>query len=385
MRIWRIGDCTKLKGEHSEQNYKNMLSALQNLGNPKILGGSNLTSSCLVKRYVRGNPQISSAEALRAVLTELLTLMEVGSKAHLELIYSRFWEGKTLREIRESKVINPLDLSMRTIQDNQKTGIETLTEWFQEREKACKDAKFEEAGVVSSSTESQDARILSMEILESCISAFETSKAKYFVEDFSSYQIGQSPGGWREYGKSAGTKPGVKIVEDLLENQQVLEFPSLSMEATNKDMVRNNPVFKPPFQITLKLKFLNEPSDRAGLLIAWKNRSTLIRVQANLYWNHLFFQENVSGEQHNPIKVPIEDVIEVGADYWLRVIGISQEPNLGLVSVLWSSDGAAYDPILTTKCMSDLTGKIGVCTTGPNLPHVQFSHIEGAFEDLEKS
>ena len=296
--------------------------------------------------------------------------MEVGSKNHANLLHARFWEGKKLKEIVESESYNPEYLAMRTIQENQRTGIRKLAAWFQEKETACQQT------IPDSETEikQNDERVRLSELVED-ITAFVYTQHTFSTkisEDFQQATIGRTPESWGTYG-GADITPTIKKIEVGEKERQVLDFPSLANEHVNKDLIYKSLQLSPPYEIKTQLTFQNEPADRAGLVIGWQNRSQLIRFQANLYWNHLSYWEKVSHLPTQRYSVQIPDVIEVGTPYWLTVQAGIDKSQKRFIIVSWATNEQDFVPIMAIQNVQHpLTGYVGLSTSGPNLPHVHF-------------
>lgn len=354
----------------SQEIYESFLLALKNLGNAEALANSPLISSCLVTSYIKNNFHSSPSEALRAVLTKLLALLEVGSNTHAKLLHARFWEGKTLKEIRESTDYNPLDLSMRTIQENQRTGIYKLAAWFQEKEKACQQTKSDSD--TQNRREKEDPPF--SELLES-VTTFAHPQPTFstnVTENFQQAAIGNVPKVWGKYG-GANITPTIQLSKGTGRTKQVLEFPKLRDEYANKDLIYKSLRLIPPYEIKTQLAFQNEPADRAGIVLGWQNRSQLIRIQANLYWNHVSYWEKGNGMTTQRHTVQLPEVIEVGTPYWLAVqTGINHNEER-FVIVSWAANEQELVPIMSIQNVQHpLTGYVGLSTSGPNLPHVHF-------------
>ncbi len=354
----------------SQDLYESFLQALKNLGNAEVLASSQLISSCLVTSCIEQSPHISASEALRDVLTELLAFLEIGSTTHAKLLHARFWEGKTLKKIRESEAYNPLDLSMRTIQENQRTGIYKLAAWFQEKEKACQQTL---TNTDSSNRPQQEETPLS-ELIEDATTFLypQPTFSTNIAEDFPPATIGRMPKTWGEYG-GANITPTIQLIEITGCTKQVINFPKLSDKQANKDLIYKPVQLSPPYEIKTQLIFQNEPADRAGIVIGWNNRSQLIRIQANLYWNHLSYWEKVSNLPTQRHTVQIPDVIEVGKPNWLSVkTGINNNQER-FVIVSWAENEHDLAPFMVVQNVQHpLTGYVGLSTSGPNLPHVHF-------------
>jgi hypothetical protein len=67
--------------------------ALDNLNSLEKLRESKLLSLCMVTRHVKRNPSVLPSQALKAVLTETLDLLEKENSDHGDILRGRFWEG----------------------------------------------------------------------------------------------------------------------------------------------------------------------------------------------------------------------------------------------------------------------------------------------------
>ncbi|WP_420628619.1 hypothetical protein [Candidatus Leptofilum sp.] len=354
----------------TDQQYKDMLQALKDLGDSSKLADSPLISSCLVENHTKENPHIFSSEALRNVLTELLNLLGVGSKNHANLLHTRFWKGKELTEIWDSETHNPKMLAYRTIQLHQRTGIHKLAAWFQEKETACQ----QHASSLDTSSKRRNEEIGASELVENA-SEFVYTQPTFLtkiIEDFHQTTIGQTPESWGAYG-GANITPTVQAIEEKRPTKHGLSFPSIANQQVNKDLIYKPVQVSAPYEIKTQLTFQNEPADRAGIVIGWQNRSQLIRIQANLYWNHLSYWEKVSNLPMQRHMVQIPDVIEVGTPYWLTMQADIDKSQKRFVIVSWATSEQDFVPILAIQNVQHpLTGYVGLSTSGPNLPYVHF-------------
>ena len=68
--------------------------ALNNLNSPKKLSESGLLSLALVANYKQQDPSALPYQSLKAVLTDILRLLEIENADYADLLRGRYWEGK---------------------------------------------------------------------------------------------------------------------------------------------------------------------------------------------------------------------------------------------------------------------------------------------------
>jgi len=364
--------------------YHVLLTTLRSLGNVDQLRSSALISSCLVAVRSKEKPGLSSSEALIEVLSELLQQLQVGPSALLgEILRLRFWDGWTIERLVELE--KPKPMAYRTVQENQRKAIRLLASWFLEKEGACQ-ATQEQRPLPTEGREMRIVRIDAMLTQDEILSEFKAFESlEVLLDNFDGYEMGEMPGNWKQYGGATSITPTVERFDEGGSVYNVLSFPELRRQSVSKDVVHNGLMIKSPYMVTVKLRFKSEPSDRAGFVIAWNNRGNLIRVQTNLYWNHIEFWEYFSSELQGRVKSTIETVIERDTDYWLRVVANEPEPDQKVVSAYWSTDGTAFVPVLRVTGVAHLTGRVGLSTSGPSLPYVHFTDFEVRYKETSSS
>ena len=211
--------------------------------------------------------------------------------------------------------------------------------------------------------------------------AWTSSVANYaysLFDDFSSYKMGLPPTGWLIRGEES-ISPIIEEVGGSGPQYQVVSFPEVPWEYWDKWLLRPSPVFSHSYEIIVKLKFLNEVADRAGITIAWDDDNwNRIDIQPNVYWDDIEFRITYNGPiVANPIITNVGNIsIAASKEYWLRVVAQDNGPGLGQVTVYWSIDGISYDPVVIAKGLANLTGLVGVSTAGPHLPNVIFDDFQ---------
>lgn len=189
-----------------------------------------------------------------------------------------------------------------------------------------------------------------------------------FTDDFSSYPVGQPPAGWDQFGTSAIT-PVIEQVGGTGSAHNLLSFPSLGAGNTDKWLIYRG-FSCTRATATVKINF-QENADSAGLMLAWVDPNNFIRVQPNVYWGYIGFDEWVNGVWRTRIgsaNLPINPY----TDYWLRVTTYVDGTGSHNATVYWSTDGVTFQNILTVNNLVSLTGRVGLVTSGFNLPHTHF-------------
>ena len=186
-------------------------------------------------------------------------------------------------------------------------------------------------------------------------------------DDFSTYSAGAFPSNWTLFG-SAQFTPSVQARGGSGSAYHVLEFPEVGWEYWDSFAIRNGVVMTDVYTVQVKLRFLNEIADRAGLTIAWdRNALTRIDIQPNVFNDEIEFRSSYGGSVTRLLPdVPIASNV----DYWLRA---DIEP--GKVSVFWSTDGMVFAKVLEATGLSRITGEAGVSTAGPHMPYTQFDNF----------
>lgn len=189
-------------------------------------------------------------------------------------------------------------------------------------------------------------------------------------DDFSSYPTGQPPAGWDQVGTPLVT-PVIEEVGGTGNAYKQLSFPSLGSGRTDKWLLYRDLTCADP-SVTVKVNF-RENADSAGILLAWVDQNNYIKVQPNVYWDYLGFDEWVNGVWRTRIGTPNGSLpVNTLTDYWLRVsVGVDQAGSK-TATVYWSTDGANFRSLLTVPGLVNLAGKVGLVTSGFNVPHTHF-------------
>ena len=122
-----------------------------------------------------------------------------------------------------------------------------------------------------------------------------STPAAYVFDDFSTYTTGSFPSGWTLMG-SAQIAPIVLEVGGTGAAYHMFDFPEVGWQYWDSIAVRNGVVASTAYTVEVKLRFLNDVADRAGLSIAL-DRSTLARIdiQPNVYTNQIEFRSSFGG------------------------------------------------------------------------------------------
>jgi nucleoside phosphorylase len=189
------------------------------------------------------------------------------------------------------------------------------------------------------------------------------------VEDFSNYTPGQMPSGWIQDG-GRGITPTIVEIGGAGPNYRQLGFAARWNEATDEILILNNLRLETPFAITVKLNF-QTMYDRAGLVLDWHNLGHYTRVQLDVNNDTLEFWELGPGVDNRD---RIGDVIIAPqADYWLCTI--ANRTGQQQLEVFWSTDGEKFQFLKTFLVDEELSGRVGLATSGRNLPEMHFDNL----------
>ena len=198
-----------------------------------------------------------------------------------------------------------------------------------------------------------------------------------YFDDFSSYAPGQPPNGYIIRGAS-GVTPTIQNVGGT----NLLNFPAVSGEYWDSWVLKDGLTLCNSYTVTAKLNFQTS-GDRGGVTIAWNDANwDRIDIQPNIYFQNIEFHltytgsipssPSVTGPALNRYSLPMN----VGSDYWLRIVATSAGPGQCQVIVYWSTDGTNFTPEVTATGLATVTGQAGVGTSGPNLPNVYFENFQ---------
>lgn len=192
-----------------------------------------------------------------------------------------------------------------------------------------------------------------------------------YTDDFSSYPTGQPPTGWDQFGTTAIT-PYISEVGGTGSLYKQLRFPYLGSGYTDKHLVYNN-LSCADVTATVKVNFRTSIADNAGLIIGWSDANNRIDAKPNIYWGNLEFDQWVNGVWTTRTGTPRWSLsINTYTNYWLRVSTTQDPSGSTTATVYWSTDGVTFQSILTVPGLVTTSGKVGLTTSGVNLPEVLF-------------
>lgn len=128
------GDPVRLDGAPSDLA-DGVLEALYGLKGRRRGRGDEWVPECLVAAYRADHPGTLRAEAVRAVLTDVLDLLALESTDHADLLKGRFWEGLSVEQMVEAE--RPRPWQDRNFQNRQRRAVERLAELLWEKESWC--------------------------------------------------------------------------------------------------------------------------------------------------------------------------------------------------------------------------------------------------------
>jgi len=193
-----------------------------------------------------------------------------------------------------------------------------------------------------------------------------------FQDDFNSYPSNLPPQGWIMRGEQS-VNPLIIETSDRA-NKAVL-FQEVQWEYWDKWLLRENLVLLGSYSVTTKLVFNNDVADRAGITIAWNEENwNRIDIQPNVYTDQIEFRQTYVGNISSNTVVNQVGSIQINSDetYWIRVDAKNLGPGQGEVTVLWSTDGVSFQPVIVAKGIPNLSGLVGISTAGPHMPEVVF-------------
>lgn len=204
-----------------------------------------------------------------------------------------------------------------------------------------------------------------------------TPSGTTYFDDFSSYTPGQPPTGYLLRGAS-GVSPTIEEVGGTGPAYRLLNFPAVSNQYWDRWVLKNGLMLCNSYVVTVKLNFQTS-GDRAGLAIAWNDADwDRIDIQPNVFYQNIEFRITytgsvsaspvVSGSALNRYSLPMT----TNTDYWLRVAATSTGPGQGQVVVYWSTDGTNFTSVVTATGLANISGLVGMSTSGPNLPDTDF-------------
>lgn len=198
-----------------------------------------------------------------------------------------------------------------------------------------------------------------------------------YRNDFSQDVVGRVPEGWTSFGNAPITST-IEYAGGPSSSRKVLVFPELSQRYEDKILIHNNLDVHVPYTATVKLNFQTD-TDNAGIVIGWKSYEHYVRVLANVYNDKIEIWQNLPGRE--PIRYGSlkgePGAIDPQKNYWLRVVARIEEQKHEF-EVQWSDDGIHFISTNASQEISDvdLSGGVGLITTGPNLPKTVFDDFQ---------
>jgi hypothetical protein len=209
-------------------------------------------------------------------------------------------------------------------------------------------------------------------------SGTNTNTGSSYSDDFSSYPLGSPPAGWVERGETS-ISPVIVDAGGSGSQFRAVRFPEVPWQYWDKWLLRPGPVFSHSYEVTVKMEFLNDVADRAGITIAWNDSNwNRIDIQPNVYTDNIEFRVTYAGDiVANPQTTVLNAIsIQANREYWLRAVAEDDGPGQGQVTVYWSSDGANFIPVLQAQGLASLDGWVGLSSAGPHLPAVIFDDFQ---------
>src|SRR5688572_20055593 len=115
-----------------EEIKKEIDYALVNLNSPMQLSESTLLSFHIVAKYEQGNPTSLPYQALKAVLTDILGMLEKENSDYADILRGRFWEGLSPTEMTAKE--RPKRWAEKTFYNYQKKARNEFYSLFWQRE-----------------------------------------------------------------------------------------------------------------------------------------------------------------------------------------------------------------------------------------------------------
>ncbi len=196
--------------------------------------------------------------------------------------------------------------------------------------------------------------------------------------DFSQDVVDNIPADWLSFGTNNIT-PTVVYDAGKSSIRQVLAFDGWSWDYTSKILIRDSLTVSPPYTITTKLTYQTD-GDSAGIIVGWKNIDDHVAIPANVYTDTIEIWQAIPGKdavRYNSVRGEF-GLIEPQINYWLRVVVRQKEPQQLELEVLWSNDGKKFTPTNAREDLSSsqLSGNVGILTSGPNGPKVYFDDFQ---------
>lgn len=206
--------------------------------------------------------------------------------------------------------------------------------------------------------------------------------------NFEKASLATIPSGWSPYGGLPEPfKPNIKSIS---QQSNALVFPTIDIETINTNnfsgldniLLYNNLNLVPPFTITSKLNFQTE-GDNAGIIIGWVDSNHCFRIEANIHNSVFEIWQNIPGKTE-PLRMTggLEKTkkLLLQKDYWIRIIASKNQIGIKMydITIQFSEDGKNWDIVDDRQGLSgaDLSGKIGLMTTGPHHPEVYFYNLD---------
>jgi hypothetical protein len=200
------------------------------------------------------------------------------------------------------------------------------------------------------------------------------AQPKYF-DDFSTYALGSNlVGWWSVYGEATLT-PTIIEFGGSGPAYQVLYFPEVAWLYKDKTIIKDNLVLEAPYTVTVKVRFRQSVADNANIVIAYQDEANYISIRRNIYWSNFALWEIKEGNIATRIETTSGSMpFLADADYWFKVKAIVIN-GVKQVDVFWSNDGNNYASAFSQNNLANLSGRVGVGTSGPHLPPVNFDNF----------
>ena len=197
--------------------------------------------------------------------------------------------------------------------------------------------------------------------------------ASYF-DNFSGYTPGAAPSGWLLRG-AGEVAPVIEEFGGTGAAYRLVSFPEVSWQYWDRWLLRNSLQFTSAYTVTTKLRALNDVADRLGLTIAWNDANwDRIDIQPNVYHDDIEFRVTYSGSKpsHTTLSTVGSITMNANQDYWLRAVAKDFGPGQCQVEVFWSENGSTFRKVVVATGLAEITGRVGLSTAGPHLPHTHF-------------
>lgn len=151
---------------------------LRHLTTPGKLENSPWAASPLVTKHMRKHPGLLQANALHAVLTEVLTLLEQVNKDHATLLRGRFWEGLRVAEMLHTS--RPYPMEERTFYLQQQEAIRHFGTLLLAQEQAQQQARANHRLLARLPVPTYE-RLFGVEAAVECLLPYLRDPERYFI------------------------------------------------------------------------------------------------------------------------------------------------------------------------------------------------------------